>query len=250
MPSASASAISSGSAGISSGDSSAITVTSSTPARTAARATSRVVTIPRRASSGDSAEDRRRHRLDRRLVACRRPQRGAGGVERHVAATDDDDPAAEVDAEAPVDVEQELDRRQHAVELVAGQVEVAPSPAPDGHEQRLVTVQQLRDRHVDADPERELDVDAELDDGLDLAGDEPAGEAVLGDAEHHHPAEAVGRLVDGHRMAGQAQLVRRREPRRSAADHADRAERRRWDRTVRLVPHRARRRSSRHRSAR
>ena len=61
-------------------------------------------------------------------LSRRRSQRRAGGVERHVSAADDDDPAAELDLEAAVDVEEELDGAQHAVELVTGQIE-APSPA-------------------------------------------------------------------------------------------------------------------------
>ena len=72
MPSRSASSISSGSAGISSGDSSATIVTSSTPARRAARATSSVVVIARRASSSE-----RRAERDRRRRRRRRPTRRA-----------------------------------------------------------------------------------------------------------------------------------------------------------------------------
>ena len=52
-------------------------------------------------------------------------------------------PLAEVGAEALVDVEQELDRAQHAVEIVAGQVEVAAPSGADGEEQRLVPGEQL-----------------------------------------------------------------------------------------------------------
>ena len=133
-------------------------------------------------------------------------------------------PLAEVDPEALVDVEQELDGAQHAVEVVAGQVEVAAPSGADRQEQRVVAVEQLVERwRRRPTRKRELDVDAELDDGVDLAGDELAGEAVLGDAEHHHPAEPVGRLVDGDRVAGQAQLVGGGQPGRPAADDADRA---------------------------
>ena len=32
--------------------------------------------------------------------------------------------------------------------------------------------------------------------GLDLAADQAPGQAILGDAEHHHPAEPVLGLVD------------------------------------------------------
>ncbi len=110
MPSASASAISSGSAGISSGDSRAMTVTSSTPARTAARATSRVVIMPRRASSSRAGHRAGAARPPASVAPAAAAQGGAGGVEGDVAAADDHDPLAEVDAEALVDVEQELDR--------------------------------------------------------------------------------------------------------------------------------------------
>ena len=124
MPSRSASSISSGSAGISSGDSSATIVTSSTPARRAARATSSVVVIARRASSSERGAERNRRRAAS-SPADGGAERGARRVERDVAPADDDDPLAEVDAEALVHVEEVLDGAQHAVELVAGEVEVA-----------------------------------------------------------------------------------------------------------------------------
>ena len=247
MPSASASAISSGSAGISSGDSSAMTVTSSTPARTAARATSSVVIIPRRGivlrAGGRPAVAAvpGAGRLCRLAgLTRRRPQCRAGRVERHVSAADDDHPAPELDLEAAVDVEQELDGAQHPVELVTGQIQ-APSPArADGEEQRLMARQQVSQRHVVTDAARELHVDAELQDGVDLASDDPARQSILGDAQHHHPSKPVGGLVDGDRMARQAQLVRRREAGGPTPDHADGRQRRRGYRAVRLVPDRVR----------
>ena len=76
----------------------------------------------------------------------RGPQRGAGGIEGDVAAADDHDPLAEVGAEALVDVEEELDRAQHAVELVAGEVEVAAPTGAHRQEERLVPAEQLVDR--------------------------------------------------------------------------------------------------------
>ena len=116
-----------------------------------------------------------------------------------------------------------------------------PRPVPTDRNSDSWRVEQLLERRVAADAERQLDVDAELDDRVDLAGDEPAGEAVLRDAEHHHPAEPVGGFVDRDRVTGEAQLVRGAESGRPAADHADRAERRRRHRAVGLVPDGARR---------
>ena len=223
-------------------------MTSSTPARRAARATSSVVVIARRASSSDVGAER--DRRGRRRPGGRGAQRGAGRVERDVAAADDDDPLAELDAEALVHVEEVLDRAQHAVEVVAGQVEVAAAAGADREEQRGVAVEQLGDRVRLADPRVRLDVDAELEDRLDLAGDERAGKPVLGDAEHHHPAEPVLGLVDRHRMAGEAKVARGGEAR-----PARRRSRRRSDRSP-AAPRRApratscSRRSSRRRTAR
>ena len=95
IPSRSASAISSGSAGISSGDSSATTVTSRTPAAARGARTSRVVVIARRASSAEvgSQRDRfgcrsvaRRHAArcaPRRTRRCRRRPRRPARRARH-----------------------------------------------------------------------------------------------------------------------------------------------------------------------
>ena len=97
----------------------------------------------------------------------------------------------EVDPEALVDVEEVLDRAQHSVELVAREIEVTPAPGADREEHASCRASRSVERGVAPDAEPELDVDAELEDGVDLAADEPARQAVLGDAEHHHPAEAI-----------------------------------------------------------
>ena len=48
---------------------------------------------------------------------------------------------AEVDAEAPVDVEEELDGAQDAVELVAGQIQVASPAGADREEECVVAAE-------------------------------------------------------------------------------------------------------------
>ena len=92
--------------------------------------------------------------------------------------------------------------------------------------------------------------DAELDDGLDLAGDQRARKPVLGNSEHHHPAEPFLRLVHRHRMTGQAQVARRREPGRAPADDPDVLEGCRGDIAVRRGATSSSRRSSRLRTVR
>ena len=78
------------------------------PARVVVRGRGRAQLAPGAAAPADAARER-----------------GAGRVERDVAAADDDDALAEVDAEALVDVQEVLDRAQHAVEVVAREIEVA-----------------------------------------------------------------------------------------------------------------------------
>ena len=58
-------------------------------------------------------------------------------------------------------------------------------------------------------------------------GDEPAGQPVLRDALDHHPAEAIVGLVDGDRVAGEAQIVGGGEACGATSDDADRRARRR-----------------------
>ena len=225
MPSDSASSISSGSAGISSGDSSAITVTSSTPSRRAARATSRVVVMARRASSGvpdpGLVGDHVLPGLGRPVG--RGPQRGAGRVEGHVAPTDHDHPLAERRPGTPGS--RSTGTRRRATRRPGrgpGRSRPRPRPVPTATNNASCRVSSSSRVASTPDPEPQLDLDAELHDGLDLAGDELARQPVLGDPEHHHPAEPVGGLVDGHRMAGQAQLVGRGQPGRAATDDPDR----------------------------
>ena len=66
-----------------------------------------------------------------------------------------------------------------------------------------------------------LDVDAEVDDRLDVPSEEAAVEAVFGDAQPHGAPQLVGGFVDGDLVAEPPQVVGGGHPRRSAADDAD-----------------------------
>ena len=110
--------------------------------------------MPRRASSSVPATGG-----GSRLGAVGSPPAAARSAVRAASnatlpAADDDDALAEVDPEALVDVEEELDRSQHAVELVAREVEVAAPAGADREEQCVVPAEQLLERRVAADPER------------------------------------------------------------------------------------------------
>ena len=84
--------------------------------------------------------------------------------------------------------------------------------------------------------EGELDVHPELDDGSDLSVDERAREAVLGNAEHHHPSQTIGSFVDRHGVPQEPQLVGCCEAGGSAPDHADGGKAGLWNLSVCLVP--------------
>ncbi len=162
----------------------------------------------------------------RRTPRCRRRPRRPARRGRH---------------ETLVDVEQELDGAQDAVELMARQVEVARPPGPDREEQAGMVLEELGNARVGADPEAGPRLDSELEDRVDLTRDQRTCEPVLGYAEHHHPAETVVRLVHRDGMPRETQVVRSREPGGPSADHADRRAVGGRDRAVGLVPHRVRR---------
>ena len=109
-----------------------------------------------------------------------RPQRGARRVERDVPATHDDDPLTQVDVEPLVHVEQVLDGTQHAVEVVAREVEVAGASGADGEEDRVVTLEQLREGGVAPDREPGVRRDPELEDRGDLPFDQARGRRYSG----------------------------------------------------------------------
>ena len=111
-----------------------------------------------------------------------------------------------------------------------------PRPVPMARKIASCSSTRSVERGVDADAEPGAGFDAELEDGLHLAGDERARQAVLGDAEDHHPAEPVLGLVDGDGMTGEAEVVGGREARGPAADDADRRAGGGGHGAVRLVP--------------
>ena len=62
------------------------------------------------------------------------PKRRAGGIEGDEAAADHHHPAAEVHPVSAIHVEQVVDGLDHAVELNARSLQVAPARHPDGQE--------------------------------------------------------------------------------------------------------------------
>ena len=123
------------------------------------------------------------------LVVPAEPQRGARGVERHEASADDDDVPAQIDAVALVDVEEVVHRLDHAVQLHARHVQLAPFRHADRKEDRLeALLPQLAEAEGRRQGRSKLQGDAEREDLVDLGPDEGAGEPILRYPEAHHPS--------------------------------------------------------------
>ena len=140
-------------------------------------------------------------------------------VEGDIAAADDDDFAAERHAVPKVDVQQEINRPQHAVELHALDGQLAAFVRADAQEHRFVALLlEVREGEFAAEPGVQADLHAERLDRRDFRLDDFARQPVFGHAEHQHPARQVLRLEDRRRKAHQRQFVRARHAGRPGAD--------------------------------
>ena len=144
----------------------------------------------------------------------------AAGVEGHVAAADDDHVLAHVDGRAEGGVAQQIDRREDALGVVAGDRQRAAALQADAQVDGLVAVAQQRvDREVGAGGLAALQLDAERQNAVDvLLQHVGLGQAVLGDAEAQHAARFGLGLEDGGLVAEQRQVAGAGETARAGAD--------------------------------
>jgi hypothetical protein len=112
-------------------------------------------------------------------------------------------------------------RRVDALELAAGDVEVAGLRRAAAEDDRVEFLLQVLDRDVEADVGVGLEDDAGLLHQLDAALDDVLLELEVGDAVHQQPADAVGPLEDGHEVPGLVELRRAAEPGGAGADDGD-----------------------------
>ena len=99
----------------------------------------------------------------------------------------------------------------------SGRPDCAPMPRNTASKSSRIDVQ----RHVGADPALQVRLDAHVDDALDLGVQHLARRAEARDAVAHHPAQMLVLVEYRDLMAAARELVRTRQPRRSAADHRD-----------------------------
>ena len=124
------------------------------------------------------------------------------GVEGDVAAANDDDLAAERNPVTQVDVQQEINRPQHPVELHALDGQLAALVRADAQKHRLVALAlQVRKGKVAPEPAVVENLHPKRLNGLDFRLDDLARQPVFRHAQHQHPAAQVLRLEHGRRKA-------------------------------------------------
>jgi hypothetical protein len=132
--------------------------------------------------------------------------RGASHVERRVAAAVDDHAPAEQRLFVAFHATQHRHRIEHLRGAAGGDVGALGDVRPDGEEHRVETAFASRLEQV-GDLGVQRDLDAEVDEALNLGIEHFARQAVLRDAEAHHAAGHRARFADRHRVAHQRQVV-------------------------------------------
>ncbi len=150
----------------------------------------------------------------------------AGGRARHihrdVATADDDDTLAQIEVvAAEIDVDQEIDRAQHTVELFAFDVELAAGIGADADEDGIIFLAQIGHREVAAQRLIELKRGAQREDRFDFEIDQFARQSIFRHAEFQHAARYGRRLEDGDLVAEQSQIVGAGQSGWTRADNSD-----------------------------
>ncbi len=145
----------------------------------------------------------------------------ADGIHGHVSAADDGDLLAQEYLLAQVDALQVVDAVDHALHVLAGDVELARELCAHAEEQGVVVLAELLQGDRLADLLVAEDLHAHVGHGLDLGVEDVAGQAVLGDAEGHPSAGDGGLLVDGDVIALDRQVVGAGQARGAGADDGD-----------------------------
>ena len=154
-------------------------------------------------------------------LACAEAHRGAGDVHGDVAAAHDHDAlAGEIGQLAVADGAQHAHRALDSPRVLPGEPEFLVEMGPDGEVDGIVLVAQGA-QPVAVHGGVELDVDAAIQDPLDLGIELGARQTVVGNAVAEHAAQAGALLVDGDRMAHERKVVRTRDAGGPAAHDGD-----------------------------
>ena len=159
---------------------------------------------------------------DDRLLGAE-PAGGAGDVHRGVAAAVDDDAAAEQRLLLALHAAQHGDGVEHVRRGAGGDVGALAEVGADGEEDGVEAALAASASSDVGDLGVQLELDAEVEDALDLRVEDLARQAVARDAEAHHAAGQRPGVADRDRVAGAREVVggararraRRRRPARA-----------------------------------
>ena len=141
-------------------------------------------------------------------------------IHRHVTATNDQHLLAQVQVvAAQVDVDQEIHRPQHPIELLAFDIQVAALIGADGDKNGVEIPPQVLQAKVGAQNLVEFQLGSQGEDGLYFQLDQLARQAIFGNPQAQHPTRHRSSLEDGHSMAQQRQVVSTGEARRASPNH-------------------------------
>lgn len=142
-------------------------------------------------------------------------------VHGHVAAADHNDFAPYREAVTQVDVQQEVGASDDAVEVAAGELQVAAATQSDGQQNGLKPLLPQVGQGEIAQPTVEAELGPEVQDLADLGLHHVAGKAVFRNAQVEHPARRGRCFENRHGIPEQSQVVGRAKPGRARADHRD-----------------------------
>ena len=144
----------------------------------------------------------------------------ASHVHGDVAAADHDHFLADGELVAEIHVEQEIDALVHAVEIDAGNGQVAAAVRAHGDQHRIESLPpQIGDREVASGGLIQLERDvAGFENLAHLRFHHVARQSIFGNAQIQHSARDRRRFENRDRIAHQREIVRRRESHRAAAD--------------------------------
>jgi hypothetical protein len=138
--------------------------------------------------------------------------RGAGHVHGHVAAADHQDLFSDGEAVAEIDVEQKVDALVNAVQVYAGDGEIAAAVRAHGDQHRVEVTAQIGNGEIAAGCMVQFQRDVAGRENLaHLRFHHVARQAILRQAEIEHSARHLRCFKDGDRIAHQRQVVRGRQ---------------------------------------
>ena len=123
---------------------------------------------------------------------------------------------------ARADRAEQLDRGEHALAVLPGDVHAVDDLRADGNVYAVILAADLIEGDLPADVHIELDLNAGGEDGVDIAVQIVVRQAVARDAVTQHAAEPLVLFKHRDVIALELEIVRRRKARRSAADDGDR----------------------------